>query len=182
MKIPPRNDPSDFQIESFEDYYARWPNELAHVPESVVRMWMWEHNDQVIEFFDQCYDIDRWSFRLEKLDNKKILEVRHFADELEKLDDIGDRLIKGLLVGYNTAEYMLENGTFPCPIIVVENGGQYEHHRSHPGEKMLEPYHLIEGNRRLAFVRALNRHNHPNLQDEHDVWVVTIEEQSITNA
>jgi len=174
MNIPLRNDPTDYQKESFEDYYARWPNELSHVPESVVKSWMWYHNEQVVEFCRDYYDIEHWSFQLENFDNDKIMEVQHFPDELEKLDDIGERFINGKLAGYDTADYMLENGTFPCPIIVVENGSRYQHHKSLPCETMIEPYHLIEGNRRLAFVRALIRHNHPKLKGNHEVWVVTI--------
>ncbi len=176
MEIPVRNDPSDYRKEPFEEYYARWPKELSHVPESVIKMWMWDHNEQVVNFCRDYYDVEKWVFSLETFDNSKIQEVKHFSDELEKLDNIGEAFINGEHVGYDTAEFMLENGTFPCPIIVVENGSKYEHHRSHAGEKMLEPYHPIEGNRRLAFVRALIRYEHPSLKNEHRVWVATIGE------
>ncbi len=50
MEIPKRNDPSDFKCESFEDYFARFPEELNHIPEDVVKNWMWYHNEQVVEF------------------------------------------------------------------------------------------------------------------------------------
>ncbi|PNH95720.1 hypothetical protein [Vibrio diazotrophicus] len=174
MKIPSRNDPSEYVKEPFPDYYARWPEELIHIPENVVKTWMWYHNEQVVEFSEENYDFTKWNFRLEKFTNGQILSIQHFSDELEKLDNIGKRFLGNELEGYDTADYMQEHGTFPCPIIVAENAGQHEHHRSFPDEKMLEPYHLIEGSRRLAFIRALIGSQSPVLKDEHDVWIVSI--------
>jgi len=173
MEPPKRNDPSDFEQESFESYLERWPAELSNVPEDVIEHWLYGHNDQVPDFCE-VYDLGTWKFQLENFDNEEVLEILHFEDELKKLDATGDRLMLEGMPGYDTAEYMLENGTFPCPIIVAHMAGDNRHHKGIGDEMMLEPYHLIEGHRRLGFIRALIRHDHAQLQRSHEVWVVTI--------
>ncbi len=76
--------------------------------------------------------------------------------------------------GYDTAEFMQENGTFPVPIIVAHNAGKVLHHKSLNHEFMLEPYHILEGNRRLAFLRAMIQKQHEKLKKNHKIWLVTI--------
>jgi len=174
LEIPKKNNPTEFKEEPFEEYYSRWPKRLSNIPEGVVRMWFWDHNEQVLEFAKQ-YDFTKWKFCLEKFTNEKILEIRHFDYDMKLLDGKGEEFLKGRLKGYNTADYMLENGTFPCPIIVAHNAGEHFHHATDFKDAMIEPYHLIEGNRRFAYIRALIRHKCPQLKKDHDVWVATIE-------
>lgn len=173
MEPPRRNDPSDFEHESLESYLDRWPAELGNVPDDVIEHWFYRHNEQVPELC-KVYDFGSWNFELQTFDNEKIQEIRHFEDELEKLDATGDRLMAEGMPGYDTAEYMLENGTFPCPIIVAYMAGGHCHHKGMGDETMLEPYHLVEGHRRLGFLRVMIRSDHPSLQEAHSVWVVTI--------
>ncbi|MBW3140138.1 hypothetical protein KUV56_11515 [Ferrimonas balearica] len=173
MEIPKRNDPTDFKQESFEEYYRRFPKELAHIPEDVVKSWMWYHNEQVV-VFSKLYNFENWEFELQCFDNEEIMEIKHFDYDLKLLDGKGDEFLKGCLKGYDTADYMLENGTFPCPIIVARNAGKNIHHQRGEGNYMLEPLQLIEGNRRLAYLRAMIRKKFPKLKDSHKVWVVTI--------
>ena len=174
MNIPKRNDPSEFKCETFEDYYARFPNQLSHIPEDVVRTWFWFHNEQVIGF-SKLYHFRKWTFTLEKFDNSNIMEIRHFEYDLKRLDGKGAEFIKGKMKGYDTADFMFENGTSPCPMNVAKNAGEHIHQQRFEGEEMLQPYHLIEGNRRLAFLRAMIKYKFSRLKDSHDVWVVNIE-------
>lgn len=171
--VPSRIDRSEVK-ESFESYYSRWPKELENVPEDVVRHWIYYHNECFLGF-DGVYDLSKWVFKKERFSNVRILDVLHYPDELKHMDSIGERFLAGVLAGYDTADYMLKNGTFPCPIIVAHNAGEYRHHRGLEGESMLEPYHLIEGHRRLSFLRAMIKRNHKALKKEHDVWLVTIQ-------
>ena len=174
MKIPKRNDPNDFKIESFESYLVRWPDELSHIPEDIIRSWAYEHNDQVIEFCEETYDLSTWTFDRVKFSNDEILEIKHFDSEMKHYEHIGSEFLAGRMVGYGTAEFMLENGTFPVAILVAHNAGEFMHHKSFENEYMIEPYHLIEGNRRLAFLRAMIEKDHELLQKSHDVWLLTI--------
>lgn len=174
MKIPKHNDPSDFEIESFESYVDRWPAELDHVPLDVIKSWAYDHNEQVLEFTDELYDLTKWSFELIEFSNDKILEIMNFGSEMKHYDHIGNKFFANRMHGYDTAEFMQENGTFPVPIIVAHNAGKFLHHKSFDNEFMLEPYHLLEGNRRLAFLRAMIQRKHEKLQEIHKVWLVII--------
>lgn len=175
MEIPKRNDPSDFKWENFENYYARFPKELAHIPEDVVKNWMWYHNEQVVEF-SKLYNFEKWKFALEDFDNEKIMEIRHFDYDMKLLDGKGQEFLQGFLNEHDTAKFMLKNGTSPCPMIVAKDAGTHIHHQREESNLMLEPYQLIEGNRRLAYLRAMITKPFSKLQNTHKVWVVTIEE------
>lgn len=175
VDIPKRNDPSDSELELFEDYYARFPRELGNVPKEVVQTWMWYHNEQVIEFVE-VYDFQKWVFTLEEFNNSDIMKIQHFDYDLRLLDGKGEEFIKGEMKGYDTADYMLANGTSPCPIIIAKNAGAHIHHQGPEGDKMLEPYHLIEGNRRLAYLRAMITSAYAKLKNSHHIWVVDIRE------
>ncbi|KZZ43796.1 hypothetical protein A3758_04225 [Oleiphilus sp. HI0118] len=170
MLIPKLNE----NAESFDAYFQRLPRDLLHVPEDIVRTWFWYHNEQALEF-SEFYDFTKWSFRLESFSNDKIMAIRHYEYYLSKLDAKGQEFLKGRMSGYDTADFMLENGTFPCAILVAANCGEFRHHQSTGDEMVLEPYHVIEGQRRLGFVRALITADHPALKSHHHVWVATIE-------
>jgi hypothetical protein len=173
MEIPKRNDPSDFKWEAFEDYYARFPEELAHIPEDVVKNWMWYHNEQVVEL-SKLYNFKKWIFELQSFNNDKVMEIKHFDYDLKLLDGKGGEFLKGRLNEHDTAKFMFDNGTSPCPMIVAEKASEHIHHQREEGNRMLEPFQLIEGNRRLAYLRAMISMPFPKLQDSHKVWVVTI--------
>ncbi|HHX8571761.1 TPA: hypothetical protein ACVO35_000194 [Vibrio alginolyticus] len=175
MEIPKRNDPSDFKWETFEDYYARFPKELANIPKDVVENWMWFHNEQVVEF-SKLYDFEKWTFELRDFDNDEIMAIRHFEYDLKLLDGKGQEFLLGRLNEHDTAKFMFENGTSPCPIIVARDASKHIHHQREEGNYMLEPYQLIEGNRRLAYLRAMIGKPYSKLRDSHKVWVVTIGE------
>lgn len=159
--------------ESFEEYINRFPRELAHVPEDLVKSWFWYHNDQAVEC-STIYDFKKWKFRSEKFSNEEIMKIRHYDYYLSKLDEKGEVFLRGRMEGYDTADFMLDNGTFPCAILITEDCGKHKHHQSVGDETMLEPYQIIEGNRRLGFLRALINTDHPNLRAWHSVWVATI--------
>ncbi|GAD89041.1 hypothetical protein VHA01S_014_00660 [Vibrio halioticoli NBRC 102217] len=175
MEIPKRNDPSDFKDEDFEDYYARFPTELDHIPQDVVKNWMWYHNEQVVEF-SKLYNFKKWNFELRDFDNNEVMTIKHFDYDLKLLDGKGQEFLKGLLNEHEAAKFMFENGTSPCPIIVAKDASKHIHHIRNEGNFMLEPYQLIEGNRRLAYLRAMIRKSYPKLKASHNVWVVTIGE------
>ena len=159
--------------EIFESYIARWPDEFDNIPEDVIRNWVYYHNESVIENSD-VYELMKWQFKKKTFTTEEVLEIKHYDSEIKHLDHIGDVLMKQGMSGYDTAEFMIEYGTFPCPIIVAHNAGMFRHAKSLNGETMLEPYHLIEGSRRLGFVRGMAKYNYHKLQQNHEVWVVTI--------
>jgi hypothetical protein len=159
--------------ETFEDYLARWPKDLTNVPVDVIKNWVFYHNEFVREHSD-VYCLKNWSFELKYFSSEEIVEIKHYDSEIKHWDHIGNELMKGRMSGYDTADYMLEKGTFPCPIIVAHNAASFKHAKSLEDEFMLEPYHLIEGNRRVGFIRGMHKNAYPKLQPKHNVWVVAI--------
>ena len=51
---------------------------------------------------------------------------------------------------------MLANGTFPVPIVVAVNFPEVVHPRGNGVEKMAKPLQLLEGERRLGFLHAMD--------------------------
>ena len=68
-------------------------------------------------------------------------------------------------------KYMTEHGTWPEPIIMLDNrdGIRLE---AEAGSEAGRPYHLLEGHRRLGFFLALKRRH--ALAATHKVWVAVL--------
>lgn len=167
----PIKENSDFEAEeSLESYLEKWPDELDNIPECVIEQWCYRHNEIFIESWSG-YQPENWSFELIEFDNDEIFEIEHLDGELDHYDYVGNEFIQHPYKRDYVANYMLEHGTFPQPIIVAIDGGEFEHPRSHPGEYMKEPYHLIEGHTRLGMLRAMiNGGLDPT--GSHEVWLM----------
>lgn len=53
----------------------------------------------------------------------------------------------------------------------------FESYRAHPHESgfaMSEPYQIIEGHRRLAYLQALIRREHPAVKSSHGIFLVEL--------
>lgn len=162
----------DFQPEeSFESYLNKWPAELDNIPNCVIEQWCYRHNDQFIESWSS-YNPEKWSFELVRFDNDMVYEIGHLKNELNHYDHVGRQYIKYEHTRDFVGTYMLNYGTFPQPIIVAVDGGKLEHPRSRPGELMKEPYHLIEGHRRLGMLREMIRQGQ-QVSKVHPVWLMS---------
>ncbi|WP_414430932.1 hypothetical protein ACMG4M_05955 [Alcanivorax sp. IL3] len=156
--------------EGLEDYLANWPEHLKNIPECVIEQWIYRHNDTFIDLWSG-YEPENWGFELVQFDNDEVFEIMHLEGELEQYDYVGEEFIKQPYKRGYLADYMLENGTFPQPIIVAIDAGDLEHPRSHPGEYMEEPYQLIEGHRRLGLLRTMIN-NGLETTNFHEVWLM----------
>lgn len=170
---PPVLGYGDHHIESFEDYYARWPTELAAIPKAIIQDWVYRHwRDFKSHWISSAPHL--WNYRLEPFSNAEILSIDHVGNWIEDLDEEGVEYVTNMPRSKaRFAQHMLTNGTFPVPILVAEHAGHVIHPRSH-GEYMKEPYQLIEGHCRLACIRGMIHSNHLNLLATHNVWVATI--------
>jgi len=160
----------DWNVESFDDYFARWPEELSNFPRDVVENWVHRHwQDFSMHWGD--WPLGEFRFQLESMSNEDIMEIDHVGDWLSTLDYWGDELFRNALRQSTfLAKFMLEHGTTPAPIIVCKNTEGVEH----PGTGQMKALQLIEGHMRLAYLRGLNRHRHPSLKDEHQVWLLDL--------
>ncbi len=163
----------NFDTESFDSYYSRWPSGLSTIPREVVEDWIYRHwycfRDDWMKLHPH-----NWSYRLVDFSNEQILAIDHVGEWIQELDAEGVEYVGGFPRSETRlARYMLEFGTFPVPIIVAENAGHVIHPRSNH-ERMKVPFQLIEGHCRLACVRGMITHKHPSTLSRHKVWLVKL--------
>ncbi|WCE32072.1 hypothetical protein [Vibrio sp. SCSIO 43137] len=174
---------------SFEEFCELMPEELRNFPEDVLKQWVYEHgkgDGDVIDALNLIPNLSQWDFQLVDLSNGEIEIIKHYPYDEKRLLEKGEWWLRS---GRNNApafcDFMLEHGTTPVPIIVAQNASDQNHpilefrYPEHEGP-MLEPFHLLEGNRRFAFLRAMINSAETTLKDKHAVWVVTLPEQANT--
>jgi hypothetical protein len=174
--FPPVLNYGDIDAESFDEYYARWPAELGGIPRGVVQDWIHRHWDDFRRHWTKL-EPHRWVFELISFSNDQVLSIDHIGAWIQELDAEGVEFVTNKPRSRTRlAQFMLEHGTFPVPIIVAHHAGHVIHPRS-GGERMKVPYQLIEGHTRLACIRGMINSDYPRLAERHDVWLVRIPEE-----
>ncbi|AZR39528.1 hypothetical protein [Marinobacter salarius] len=159
--------------ELFQDYYARWPDELRAIPRCVVEHWIHRHWDDFHDWIGLAPH--EWTWECRELTNEEILEIGHFGDWIEQLHAEGAEYVSNTRRAETfIGTYMREYGTTPVPMIVAENAGHVLHPKGFDDDYMKEPYQLIEGHSRLGCLLGMIDSDHPNLSEKHKVWVVRI--------
>jgi hypothetical protein len=159
-------------VEPFETYFERWPIEYGHVPSGVVETWVYRHWRD----FQRWLPLQplHWAYELEQMTSTDILTIGHVGSWPETLKYWGDDLFEGKSRRATwLGRTMLDIGTTPAPIIVARNAGRYSHPRE-ANAPFVEPYQLIEGHMRLAYLKGMIRHGHPQLRSYHEVFVATL--------
>lgn len=171
--IPEPTTSGDFEVEPFETYFERWPTEYANVPSGVVETWVYRHWRDF-----QCWlplqPLD-WAYELKKMSSSEILTIGHVGTWPETLKYWGDDLFEGSSRRTTwLGRSMLDMGTTPAPIIVARDAGRYRHPREAANAPFIEPYQLVEGHMRLAYLQSMIRREHPQLRSHHEVFVATL--------
>lgn len=157
--------------ETFEAYLSRWPKELSHIPETIIESLAFEHNQQVVENPD-VYDFERWRCRSAIFSNAEIASVRHFNDRELNGRGIAEEFYRSQRPRTPLFDWMLTNGTFPKPILIIENGANHDHIvPKRAGESLYEPYHIFEGQRRLSYLKYFIELGLPNFRNQHGVII-----------
>jgi hypothetical protein len=178
MEIPEVYKQKDGTNEEFKDYIKRWPLELTNFPKCLVKHWVYPNWLDFIEWIP--LNILSWKYEKSKLTNDEIIgRVRPFTKTIGILDFWGQQLFsnsfrqkKSLL-----AEYMLENGTTPSPILVLKNNGKIIHPDStSKNQEIFDPQilQLIEGHMRTSYLRGMINKNYDKLKPEHEVWIASV--------
>lgn len=168
--IRPKNDGS-FEVEPFETYRQRVNKLLPNWPDDALENWLHRHFD----FFVGEYSwlgFDKMLFTLETWNSDRIYTQIN-SHKLEMIDDWG----KGI---FSTApsmqtwlqRYFIDKGTWPVPIIILNNSTGIVNVRK---EKYGQPYHLLEGHLRLGYFRNIIRKSQDNLNESHNIWVVSVD-------
>lgn len=161
-----------FDVEPFDSYINRWPAALGHVPRDVIETWVYRHWGDFqawLPLKPLC-----WQYYEKSMSNDEILSISHVSDWPKTLEYWGNDLIDGSM-RKNTwlGRHMLKEGTTPAPIIVAQNASRFMHPREHD-ERMVEPYQLIEGHLRLAYLQAMVKRIYPSTRERHRVVVAYI--------
>ena len=167
-KVRPQN-MDKIEKESFESALPRLKKHLPNFPECVLEQWVYRHFDQFYNNywflgFDKLV-FDKMSFNFNDIMEIKSKDLRgqdYWGDEFSNQEET--RMMTYL------AKFMRENKTWPKPIIVFDTKSVSNKF----GEKFQEPFHLLEGHMRLAYMRALIRYKVAGVKPCHEVWVVTL--------
>jgi hypothetical protein len=171
--FPAVNGYGDFEVETFDEYYSRWPESLSHIPRGVVEDWIYRHWRDFSAHWIKLSP-QNWKYKLSEFSEIEIMEIDHVGTWIKELDSEGVEYVTGKPRSKTKlAQYMLSNGTFPRPIIVAKSAGHIMHPRSN-NEAMKEPYQLIEGHCRLACIRGMINSNNRKLAASHEVYEVEI--------
>lgn len=152
-----------FEKEPFEIYYQRVGHYLPNVPECPFEQWIYKQYSDIDDY--AFLDFRKMKFEKEIWSKDKIFnEINSYGDN-HRIDSHGFQIYNNRFNGVWLKKYMIENLTWPVPIIAFEN---------HSHEKMGKPFHLLEGHTRLNYFRAIYRKEKEKLLDNHFVWKVAI--------
>ncbi|MDY7227913.1 hypothetical protein [Hyalangium rubrum] len=162
--IAPRKE--DDEKEPFTTWHARVQHRIPHVPVSVAEHWLHRHWDQSPHYW---LDLARLRFRLERWTNARLAEIR-FGFTWGNHGNWQRDLIKPKhwLSDHWLWLNMEKHGTWPAPIIVLENAND----APNSAYGKLPPLLLIEGHHRLEFARALSTLG--KALPDHEVWLATL--------
>ena len=165
--------------EPFDEVLPRLQKQLPNFPKCVLEQWVYRH------FNDFCNDywwlgFDGFEFELEFWSSEKIYsEVK--SNILDTQDFWGDELFvrkNKLRLTTWLAQYFAENKTWPTPIIVLKNNLSLTRPN---GQALAEPFHLLEGHMRLAYLRGAFRNKIEGMPKEHPIWVAHCDPSKVTN-
>lgn len=173
MNIPEPKNYDNFNIEPFEEYVNRWPEVYKHIPLEVIETWIYRHWRD----FQSWLTLNpiNWIYSEQILSNEEILSISHVDDWPKTLNYWGEDFMTKENFRQKTwlGEFMLKNGTTPSPIIIARNAGNILHPRE-SDFYMVEPFQIIEGHMRTAYLQGLIKHRHKNLKESHRCIVVEI--------
>jgi hypothetical protein len=169
FRLRPLLDAAEFPAESPDEYVARVGPLLPNMPADVLQQWFYEHWIQ----FEADYGwlgFTSLTFELAELATDQVPEADFGHEELlvsrtgffERKSPFTPRMER-------VWRYMSEHGTWPRPVIVLENS-----RGSVPfpfGGGHGRPYHLIEGHNRVSCFRAFRRQGR-HLAARHHMWLV----------
>ncbi|MFA6815771.1 MAG: hypothetical protein WCS73_05700 [Lentisphaeria bacterium] len=155
--------------EPFKEYEERIKPYLPNIPSCVLEQFFHRHWNDVLSTWSW---IGLKELKFEKLTWKteKVLEFikshqEDLIDSYEKQFETSSMFQSSWL-----GSYMLTNGTWPSPIIVLHNENNIKFPNGIP---LQEPYSLMEGHHRLAYFRFIKK-NHPSIiQGVHSLWLAT---------
>lgn len=153
-----------------EEFNKKFKNFFSNFPDDVIEQWPYRDFAAFLSSWE-IIDYEKLKFSLVKLDNEQIMQIK-----VAGMND--DDLIKwGRFQMYETEasnylkEYMKKEKKAPVPIIVLDTlnsniSGDYNFGK---------PYHLLEGHRRLSFLKTFISDGESKMYDKQTVWLAKIQ-------
>jgi len=153
--------------EPFEAWHRRIEHLLPNVPKEACREWL--YRNQVSRTAYPFLPLDRLHFE-RVIWAEPIIETVRFGESWGNHKKWQEELRKEHhhFEDQWLWKWMQQNGTWPTPIIVLKSTGL----RDPRWNELLNPLHLIEGHRRLEFLRGLFARG--EARPTHDVFLATL--------
>jgi hypothetical protein len=153
------------ELEPVRKYCRRVQRLLPNFPSSVIVQWLHRHFPFVARRY-QWLDFDCLVFEQQVWSTDRIL-AEVVASDQSILESRRHILWSDKYGGKSWLEvYMIRRGTWPRPIIVLENVAIPRRAAKH----LHSPFHLLEGHRRAGYLRGLA--DRGCARSAHAVWVV----------
>ena len=154
--------------ETEQEYVIRIRRKLPNWPEEVVIEWLFRHQGFLEPY--SSLDWKRFRFTLLNLTTIEIPGCEVFMDETICNSGYKD-FLNYAKEGEWLATYMLNNGTWNTPIILLSNPNADLTDRWK--DSLKSPLHLLEGHRRLSYFTMLRQLH--KAKDSHYVWLVSLD-------
>ncbi|MCM3273991.1 hypothetical protein [Paenibacillus elgii] len=151
-----------FDKEPFNDYLKRVGYLLPNIPECVFENWIYRHYSDIDDY--SFLDFRKMQFEKVTWHKDKVYTEVNSYDDNHLINSLGYQIYENSYLAW-LQRYMIENSTWPVPIIVFENNTH---------SNMGKPYHLLEGHLRTNYFRTIYKQEKERLLEYHSVWKVTI--------
>lgn len=166
-------------VEAIADYLSRVRSLLPNFPDSVIAQWLHRHyNDAVSDY--GWLGLDALTFTRESwVVGRLKVDVTSFKNDL--MDRIGHWTHHFQNADYAAGNWLIEamkrSGTWPEPILVLQNDSGYTMPN---GLALGTPFHLVEGHHRLGFLWAMQAAGSLPPTSTHDIWVLGADHASVS--
>jgi len=147
---------------------------LPAFPDEVLSEWFYRHGSHAHSY--DWLNYRELSFRREVWKTRRILDdVRSWPHEDPTELFSATFLNEPVIQSEWLVSRMKEVGSWPSPPIVLANPNAL---REPSGCELGRPYHLLEGHRRIGYLRAIV-HSQGVVMPEHSLWVVTVDANAV---
>jgi hypothetical protein len=158
----------DDEEEADDEYQRRLEELLPNFPAQVIKDWIVRHGRSA---FREHGWLDYRRFRFEQAQRPVIFFRNAVLTSNEPAVAswaLAIRVNKGFQES-DLGSYMLENGTWPVPPVILANSSGLKH----PQGEGLGRHHLLEGHHRLAYLKGFATPPPIPTQERHSLWRVT---------
>ncbi len=170
QRFEPIVDDNGWVTETPDDYAERMQSGLLHHwPTEVLIEWLHRHAQCLYRYAPLRFErlqFQRTTWELSQIPGREAFDDEEFCDNFMDVDARAESSNDWL------ATYMIENGTWNTPILLLQN--PQNQCRTTVNLRLKSPYHLLEGHRRLSFLNGLREMGRANPQ--HDIWLVDLAE------